>query len=102
MVEQLPEHELACGSELGWEHREGEAVAELQPPRASGCEAAMSSLGRWLGVIEASLPEKHQAPYLSRQISKWFYDTSTGAIIGATRCGSFIGGGFGLLVVSYG
>jgi hypothetical protein len=24
-------------------------------------------------------------------MSKWFYDTSTGAATGATRCGSFIG-----------
>jgi hypothetical protein len=45
MVEQLPEHELACGSELAWERREGEAAAEKQPPRASGCEAAMSLQG---------------------------------------------------------
>jgi hypothetical protein len=44
-VEQLPEHELACGSEPAWEHGEGEAVAERQPPRASGCEAATSSWG---------------------------------------------------------
>jgi hypothetical protein len=39
-VEQLLEHELA------WERGEGEAVAEQQPPRASACEAAMSSRGR--------------------------------------------------------
>jgi hypothetical protein len=32
MVEQLPEHELICGSEPAWE-REGEAIAEQQPPR---------------------------------------------------------------------
>jgi hypothetical protein len=25
-------------------------------------------------------------------MSKWFYDTSTGAAIGAAQCGSFIGG----------
>jgi hypothetical protein len=42
-VEQLLEHELACGSEPAWECREGEAVAEQQPPRALGCEAATSS-----------------------------------------------------------
>jgi hypothetical protein len=35
------------------------------------------------------------------QMSKWFYDTSTGAATGAARCGSFVGGGFGLLVASY-
>jgi hypothetical protein len=33
---------------------------------------------------------------------KWFYDTSTGDSTGAAYCGSFIGNGFYLLVVSYG
>jgi hypothetical protein len=41
-------------------------------------------------------PEKPRtvkcAPYLARQVSKWFYDTSTGAATGAARCGSFVGG----------
>jgi hypothetical protein len=31
-------------------------------------------------------------------MSKWFCDISTGAFTGAARCGSFVGGGFGLLV----
>jgi hypothetical protein len=61
VVEQLPEHELAYGSEPAWERGEGEAVAEQQPPQASGCEAATSSRGRRLGVVEVLLPEKHQA-----------------------------------------
>jgi hypothetical protein len=61
VVEQLSEHELVCGSEPAWERGEGEAVAEQQPPRASGCEAVMPSRGRQLEVVEASLPEKHQA-----------------------------------------
>jgi hypothetical protein len=34
-------------------------------------------------------------------VSKWFYDTSTSAATGAAHCGSFVGGGFDLLVVSY-
>jgi hypothetical protein len=34
-------------------------------------------------------------------MSKWFYDTFTGAATGAARCGFFVGDGFGLLVVSY-
>jgi hypothetical protein len=59
MVEQLPEHELICGSEPAWEHGEGYVVAERQPPRASGCEAATFSWGRPHGVVEASLSEKH-------------------------------------------
>jgi hypothetical protein len=92
VVEQLPEHELAYESEPTWERGEGEAVTEQQPSRASGCEAATSSRGRRLGVVEALLPEKHQPPFLARQMSKWFYDTSTGAATGAARCGSFVGG----------
>jgi hypothetical protein len=32
---------------------------------------------------------------------KRFYDTSTGAATGADRCGSFVGEGFDLLIVSY-
>jgi hypothetical protein len=44
-VKQLPEHALACGSEPAWERGEGEVVAKQQPPRASGCEAPMSSWG---------------------------------------------------------
>jgi hypothetical protein len=62
VVEQLSEHELAYGSEPTWEHGEGEAVAEQQPPQPSGCEAATSSRGRRLGVVEVLLLEKHQAP----------------------------------------
>jgi hypothetical protein len=34
-------------------------------------------------------------------MSKRFYDTFTGAAIGAARCDSFVGEGFGLLVVGY-
>jgi hypothetical protein len=45
MVEQLPEHELICGSEPALEHKEDEAVTERQPPRASGYEATTSSRG---------------------------------------------------------
>jgi hypothetical protein len=89
-------------SESAWESGEGEDVAEQQSPRALGYEATTSSWRRRLGVVEASLPEKHQAPYLARQMLKWFYDTSIGAAIGAARYGSFVGVGFGLLVISYG
>jgi hypothetical protein len=45
VAEQLPEHELVCGSEAAWDRGEGEAVTEQQPHRASGCEAATSSRG---------------------------------------------------------
>jgi hypothetical protein len=47
-------------------------------------------------------PRETPNPYLARQISKQFYDTSTGAAIGAAHCGSFVGEGFGLLVIGYG
>jgi hypothetical protein len=40
VAEQLPEHELVCRGEPAWDRGEGEAVAEQQPHRASGCEAA--------------------------------------------------------------
>jgi hypothetical protein len=35
-------------------------------------------------------------------MSKWFCDTSTSTATGAVCCGSFIEGGFDLLIVSYG
>jgi hypothetical protein len=62
VVEQLPEHELVCESEPARERGEGEAVAEQQPPRALGYEAATSSSGRRLGVVKVLLLKKHQAP----------------------------------------
>jgi hypothetical protein len=101
VLEQLLEHELSCGNEPAWEHEEGEAVAEQQQPRASGCEAVTSSRGRRLRIVETLLPEKYQAPYLARQILKRLRNTSTGAATGAGHCGSFVGGGFGLLIASY-
>jgi hypothetical protein len=36
--------------------------------------------------------------YTKSSMSKWFYDTFTGVVIGAVRCGSFVGEDFGLLV----
>jgi hypothetical protein len=61
VVEQLLEHELACGSEPAWERGEGESIVEQQPPRTSDCEATTSSRGRRLRVVEVLLPEKYQA-----------------------------------------
>jgi hypothetical protein len=53
---------------------------------------------------EAENQERWQEPkvsqFLVRQMLKWIYDTSTGAATGAARCGSFVGKGFSLLVVS--
>jgi hypothetical protein len=46
MVEHAPVHKVVCGSEpAGEKRREGEAAAEWQPPRASGCEATTSLWG---------------------------------------------------------
>jgi hypothetical protein len=99
-VEQLPEHELACGSEPAWERGEDEAVIEQQPPRVSGCEAAMSSRGRRLGVVEPSLPEKHQAPLPGAKnvevVLRHFHRSRSIA----ARYVSFAGNAFNLLVVS--
>jgi hypothetical protein len=45
-VEHASEHEVIYGSKpVGEKCEEGETVAEQQPPRASGCEAATSSWG---------------------------------------------------------
>jgi hypothetical protein len=45
-VEHASEHQVTYESEsAGEKHGEDETVAEWQPPRASGCEATMSSWG---------------------------------------------------------
>jgi hypothetical protein len=48
-----------------------------------------------------ALRETSSPPTWCAKMLKWFYDTSTGAATGASRCGSFVEDGFGLLVVSY-
>jgi hypothetical protein len=46
VADHIPEHGVVCGSEpVGEKRGEGETVAERQPPRASGCEAATSLQG---------------------------------------------------------
>jgi hypothetical protein len=42
------------------------------------------------------------SPFLARQMSKWCYDTSTGAATGAARYNFFVKEGFSLLVIIYG
>jgi hypothetical protein len=99
-VEQLSEHELACGSEPVWERGEDEIVAEQQPHRALACEATTSSRGRRLRVVEALLSEKHQAPLSSTPnvevVLRHFHWNHSRAVI----CGSFAGKVFSLLVVT--
>jgi hypothetical protein len=96
----VPKHKLAYRSEPAWEREEGETVAELQPPRASGCETATSSRGQRLGVVEATLPEKHQAPIPGAPCRSGFTTLPLVLLQEQTRCGSFVEG-FGLLVASY-
>jgi hypothetical protein len=92
-IEHTSEHEVVCGSKSEWEKRgEGETTAEWQPPRASGCEAAMSSRGWWLGVAKTPLQEKHQVPLPDTPNVKVVYDTSTGIITRAARFGSLLEG----------
>jgi hypothetical protein len=46
VIEHTSEHEVIYGKEpTRGKHRESEIVVELQPPRASGCEATISSQG---------------------------------------------------------
>jgi hypothetical protein len=39
---------------------------------------------------EAKTPRTTKTPFLARQMSKWFYDTSTGTATRAARCGSLL------------
>jgi hypothetical protein len=44
-------------------------------------------------TVSAPLPSTSTRTRLLHPVlSKWFYDTSTGAATGAARCGSFVGG----------
>jgi hypothetical protein len=52
-------------------------------------------------VGEARTPTTTKAPYLVHQMSKWFYDTSTGTAMTTACCDSFVGEGLGLSYVSY-
>jgi hypothetical protein len=53
VIEHVPEYEVICGSEPTWKKRgEGETAVERWPPRASGCEAAMSLRGWQHGIAE--------------------------------------------------
>jgi hypothetical protein len=59
----------------------------------------------WTSTTVMKLKNKNdkknlKPPFLACQMSKWFYDTSTGTATGAACCGSLFGNGFGLLVVS--
>jgi hypothetical protein len=58
----------------------------------------------WTSTIVMKLKikndEKNLSPFLARQMSKWFYNTSTGTATRAARCGSLFGKDLRLLVVS--
>jgi hypothetical protein len=53
-------------------------------------------------LVKLEYQEQQKAPFLTRQMLKWFYDTSTGTATRAVHCGSFIGEGLGPSDVSYG
>jgi hypothetical protein len=77
-VEHASEHEVICErNPIGEKHREGETATGWQPPRASGCEAATSSWGDDLEWQKYRSKRNTKPSFLVRQISKWFYDTST-------------------------
>jgi hypothetical protein len=55
----------------------------------------------YLRLSGAAAEVMHKGENLGNpNLSKWFYDTSTGAAVGAARCGSFVGNAFSFLVVS--
>jgi hypothetical protein len=53
-------------------------------------------------LVELEHQECQKPPYLTHQMLKWFYDTSTGTATRVARYGSFVGEGLGLSDVSYG
>jgi hypothetical protein len=59
----------------------------------------------WTSTMVMELKTKNDGqnqplPFLARQMSNLFYDTSIGPATGAARCGFLFGTGFDLLVVS--
>jgi hypothetical protein len=70
--------------------------------QAIGCRSLLSSTPSGTGAEVEALVDRSSATAFFARVSKWFCDTSTGAAIGASRCGFFVGGGFSLLVASYG
>jgi hypothetical protein len=53
-------------------------------------------------LVKLEHQKRQKSPYLARQMSKWFYDTSTGTAMRASNCCSFVREGLGLSYVSYG
>jgi hypothetical protein len=51
-------------------------------------------------VMKLKTENDKKNPFLARQMSKWFYDTSTGTATRAARCGFLFEKGFGLSIVS--
>jgi hypothetical protein len=45
-----------------------------------------------LALVQEEAMDNGKKKEYRRYMSKWFYDTSTGAATGAARCGSFVGG----------
>jgi hypothetical protein len=53
-------------------------------------------------LVKLEHQERQKSPCLERQMSKWFYDTSTDTVMKVAPCGSFVGEGLGLSDVNYG
>jgi hypothetical protein len=47
-------------------------------------------------LVKLEHPERQKNPFLTRQMSKWFYDTSTGTATRAAPLWFFIGEGLSL------
>jgi hypothetical protein len=122
VVEQLSEHELAYGSEPAWERGEGEAVAEQQPPRTPSwrakCRSGFTTLPpaplpessppTWRAKCRSGFTTLPPAPLPESSPPTWrakcqscFTTLPPVPLLEQYRCGSFVGGSFGLLVASY-
>jgi hypothetical protein len=53
-------------------------------------------------LVKLEHQERQKSHCLERQMSNWFYDTSTGTATKVAHCGSFVGEGLGLSDVNYG
>jgi hypothetical protein len=72
-ADHMLEHGVVCRSEhVGEKCGEGETATGQQLPRASSCEAAMSSRGRRLGVAEEPLQGNTKLPFLMRKCQSGF------------------------------
>jgi hypothetical protein len=86
-------------------------IAAVRPPRSPGSSRPRAGSGLSLSLllsargmrggshgmdihhgVDAGTPRMTKPPFLVRQMSKWFYDTSTSTSTRAVRCGSLLEG----------